>query len=117
MHLEGWFDFFSPDDIRVKGTRVGIEVILYDYIHRAKPPEEIAEDHPSVTLEQVFATILYYLHNKEAIAHYLADHLEYSRKAREQYEKNPAPVVLRLRKLKAEREARRLAEEASLPTR
>jgi len=35
MELESYFDFFAPDDIRVKGTRVGIETVLYEYIHRA----------------------------------------------------------------------------------
>jgi hypothetical protein len=28
MLLEDYFDFLRPDDIRVKGTRVGIETIL-----------------------------------------------------------------------------------------
>jgi len=29
MELETYFDFLAPDDIRVKGTRLGIETILY----------------------------------------------------------------------------------------
>jgi hypothetical protein len=33
MQLEEYFDFQRPDDIRVKGTRIGIETILYDFIH------------------------------------------------------------------------------------
>lgn len=28
MQLEDYFEFLRPDDIRVKGTRVGIETIL-----------------------------------------------------------------------------------------
>ncbi len=52
MQLEDYFDFQRPDDIRVKGTRVGIETILYDFIHRSRTPEEIAQSYPSVTLEQ-----------------------------------------------------------------
>lgn len=28
MQLEDYFDFQRPDDIRLKGTRVGIETIL-----------------------------------------------------------------------------------------
>jgi hypothetical protein len=28
MQLEDYFDFLAPNDIRVKGTRVGIETIL-----------------------------------------------------------------------------------------
>ena len=41
MQLEDYFDFLAPNDIRIKGTRVGIESILYEYIHRQLDPEEI----------------------------------------------------------------------------
>ena len=33
MQLEDYFNFLSEDDIRLKGTRIGIETILYGYIH------------------------------------------------------------------------------------
>ena len=36
MQLENYFDFQRPDDIRLKGTRVRIETILYDFIHRCR---------------------------------------------------------------------------------
>ena len=32
MQLEDQFEFLAADDIRVKGTRVGIETILTDYL-------------------------------------------------------------------------------------
>ena len=105
MQLEDYFDFQRPDDIRLKGTRVGIETILYDFIHCCRAPEEIVQSYPSVTLEQVYATILYYLHNKEAVSAYLADWLEHSHRMREEQRRNPSPAVRRLIKLKAEREA------------
>lgn len=101
MNLEDYFDFLAPDDIRIKGTRIGIESILYQYIHRSQSPEEIAAQFHSVTLEQVYATILYYLRQREAVTQYLADWLEFARHAREAQERNPPPVVLRLRQLKA----------------
>ncbi|MBW4491999.1 MAG: DUF433 domain-containing protein [Oscillatoria princeps RMCB-10] len=114
MQLEDYFDFQRPDDIRVRGTRVGIETILYDFIHRSRTPEEIAQSYPSVTLEQVYATILYYLHNKEAVSKYIADWLEWGERQRKEQELNPPPPVLRLRKLKAEREAMKKANESAI---
>jgi uncharacterized protein (DUF433 family) len=105
MQLEDYFNFLAPDDIRLKGTRIGIESILYEYIHRGQTPEEIAQRFDSVSLEQVYATILYYLHNQEAVHAYVTDWLEYSRKAREEQARNPPPAVERLRKLKAELES------------
>jgi uncharacterized protein (DUF433 family) len=105
MQLEDYFDFLAPDDIRVKGTRIGIESILYEYIHRSQPPEEIAKRFHTVTLEQVYATILYYLHNRAAVDAYLTDWLEFSHQARESQRRNPPPVVEKLRQFKAEHEA------------
>lgn len=99
MELESYFDFLAPDDIRVKGTRIGIETILYEYIHRGQPAEAIGVRYPSLTLEQVYATITYYLHNPEAINAYLEDWLEHGRRMREEQERNPPPVVVKLRAL------------------
>ncbi len=102
MQLEDYFDFLAPNDIRVKGTRVGIETILYDFIHRSQTPAAIAQTYPSLTLEQVYATITYYLHNKEEITQYLADWIEHGRRMRRAQARNPTPATLRLRETKAE---------------
>jgi hypothetical protein len=47
MQLEDFFDFLAENDIRLKGTRIGIETILYDYIYRARTAEEIADTYPN----------------------------------------------------------------------
>ena len=99
MQIEDYFNFLAEDDIRIKGTRIGIETVLDEYIHNNKTPEEIADRYHTVTLEQVYATILYYLQNQEKVGAYLEDYLEYCRKAREEFEKNPPPGVIRLRQL------------------
>ncbi|MDY6782389.1 MAG: DUF433 domain-containing protein [Cyanobacteriota bacterium] len=111
MQLEDYFNFLRPDDIRLKGTRIGIETVLYDFIHRSRPPEQIAQTYPSLTLEQVYATVLYYLHNKEEVTAYLTDWLQWSRKVREEQRLNPSPVVQKLIKFKEEQEAMEKAQE------
>ncbi len=103
--LENNFTFLAENDIRVKGTRVGIETILYEYIHNSKTPIVIADRYYTPTLEQVYATILYYLQNQEEVGAYLDDYLKYCQTAREEYEKDPPPGVARLRELIAEKEA------------
>ena len=103
MGMEGYFDFLAPDDIRLKGTRVGIETVLYDYIHRSQSPEAIAARYPSLTLEQVYATITYYLHNRARVEAYLADWLAHGQRMREEQDRNPPPVDDRLLTLAAER--------------
>ena len=103
--LEDNFMFLAENDIRLKGTRVGIETILYEYIHNSKMPVVIADHYYTPTLEQVYATILYYLQNQEEVGAYLDNHLKYCQTAREEYEKDPPPGVVRLRELIAEKEA------------
>ena len=105
MQLEEYFDFLSADDIRIKGPRVGIETVLYDFIHRSRSAEEIAASYPSVTLEQVYATILYYVRNRKPVERYLEKWLEWGKRMREAQDRNPPPVVVRLRAAKPQPEA------------
>ncbi|MFN0087641.1 MAG: DUF433 domain-containing protein [Blastocatellia bacterium] len=115
MNFEVYFDFLRPDDIRLKGTRIGIESILYEYLHRGRAPEEIAARFHTVTLEQVYATILYYLRNREAISKYVADWLEWSRSMRQEQALNPSPAIARLRELKAQPSSQPVESNAQVP--
>jgi uncharacterized protein (DUF433 family) len=103
MKLEDYFDFFADDDIRIKGTRVGIESVLYDYVYRNQTAERISENFPNLKIEQVYATILYYLNNREKVEKYLLDWLSFSQEMREKQAENPPPVILRLQKFKEEK--------------
>ena len=102
MVFEDYFDFLAPNDIRIKGTRVGIETVLYDFIHQSKSPDAIAACYPSLTLEQIYATITYYRHNKEAVTLYLADWLEQGDRMRKGQRRNPPPVVSKLLRVAAD---------------
>jgi len=82
MQLEDYFDFLSPDDIRIKGHRIGVESVLYEYIFRARTPEEIADLFPSLSLEQILATLLYYQRNKVQVDAYLAAWIEHGERMR-----------------------------------
>jgi uncharacterized protein (DUF433 family) len=74
--LENYFQFIpSPDGstvhaIRITGTRVGIEYVLREYLDGASP-EELALRFPTVSLEQIYATITYYLAQRQQVAQYL----------------------------------------------
>ena len=100
------FEFLSEDDIRIKGTRIGIESVLYESLHLSQTPEEIVQHFHTLTLELVYATILYYLQNPVKVGDYLANNVKYSQMLREGYEKNPPPGVVRLRQLKAEKQTK-----------
>lgn len=102
MELERYFEFLGPDDIRIKGTRVGIETVLDDYLSGASP-EEIAARYRSLTLEQVYATITYYLSHQKDVDAYLERWRSYSEAAWQEQQRNPSPATRRLRELKARR--------------
>lgn len=112
--LEEYFEFAAPDDIRLKGSRIGIESVLYEYVHRLQSPEAIQQTFPSLTLEQVYAAILYYLQNRLRLEAYLAGWLEFGRQAREAQQQNMPAAVIRLRALKAEISASGLPVEVYL---
>ena len=100
MELESYFEFLNNEkDIRVKGTRIGIEIIIEDFLDGASP-EEVAIRYPSLSLEQVYATITYYLANQQKIDEYIEAGWQEIEKAAQTQEKNPPGVVQRLRQLK-----------------
>lgn len=79
MRLEDYFEFekFQTEHgeverIRIKGHRIALENVL-EYYNSGRTAEEIQRQvYPALTLEQVYATITYYLHHKAAVEEYLA---------------------------------------------
>ena len=63
MKLENCFEFINPETIRIKGTRVGIEIVIEKFLDSASP-KDIQRHYPHLTLKQIYATITYYLFNK-----------------------------------------------------
>lgn len=112
--LTDYFNFLTPGDIRLKESRIGIETILYEYIDRGHSPEEIAQTYPSLTLEQVYATILYYLQNQETISEYMRNWIEHGHTMREEQRRNPPPVSEKLRQLRAKRKAMKQTNESQI---
>ena len=107
VQLEDYFDFLNPDDIRIKGHRIGIDNVIEYYLQGCSP-EQIQEHFPTLDLEQIYATITYYLHNKGEIDAYM----ERLNNWREQHyqkslTKEPAAVVKRIKALKVQQEKER----------
>jgi uncharacterized protein (DUF433 family) len=113
MELEGYFDFLSPDDIRIKGTRVGIEFVLRDYREGASP-EEIVLRYPTLSLEQIHATVTYYLHHQDTVDAYLARWREQGEVAWEEQRRHPSEFVRDLRQ-RIEQQRRALQAADKLP--
>jgi uncharacterized protein (DUF433 family) len=102
MKLEDYFDFLTPDDIRLKGHRIGIDDVLTYYLE-GYTPEEMAAHLPTLSLEQIHATITYYLRNRAEVDAYLARLVARREERYQEWATDPAPVVQRLRALKTQR--------------
>lgn len=108
--LEDYLEFLSPNDIRLKGHRIGIDDVINYYL-QGYSPEQILAELPSLNLEKIHATITYYLRNRTELDAYMA-RLAAWREQRYQAESaNPSPVGQRLRALKAQRAKRQAISE------
>src|SRR5260370_26551314 len=78
MQLEDYFlfekfpsKFGEVERIRIKGHRIAIQNVL-EYYKAGKTAEQIQREvYPSLTLQEVYATITYYLHNQQEVEAYI----------------------------------------------
>jgi uncharacterized protein (DUF433 family) len=91
--IERFFDVLRPDDIRIKGHRIGIEDLLLLY-RDGFVLEQLAVRFPTLTTAEIGATLRYYELNRERIDRYLDEGEERYRRARQAQRDNP-PEALR----------------------
>lgn len=58
--------------IRVEGTRVPFEIIVYAF-NRGDTPEQIVQSYPTVTLAKAYGVIAFYLNHTAEADEYLAE--------------------------------------------
>jgi uncharacterized protein (DUF433 family) len=119
MKLDDYFDFATHhfdevgqvDTIKFKGSRIGLEHVIEPFL-KGDSPERIFQGYRhSLTLEQVYAAITYYLHNKDQVDAYLKRGDEIADYYYQDYlKKEPPEVVKRLRALKAAKLAAQATE-------
>jgi uncharacterized protein (DUF433 family) len=109
--LEDYFEFLDPNDIRIKGHRIGIDNVIGYYLQGCTP-EQIIEHFPSLNLENIYATITYYLHNKEELDAYM-ERLNAWREQRYQEWRStePSPMIKRLRAIQDQRNREQVKRE------
>lgn len=104
MQLEDYFEFLEPDDIRIKGHRIGIDNVINYYL-QGYSPEQILSELPTLNLEKIHAAITYYLHNRAEMDAYM---LRLAKWQEQHYQESlaaePSPVMKRLKQWKAQKE-------------
>lgn len=97
MQLEDYFEFDEQTGaIRIKGHRVWLEHVV-ERFKKGYEPKRIHEELDTLSLEEIYAAILYYLHNTEAVERYLADLDAFEAEQVRKQEENPSPLILRMR--------------------
>jgi uncharacterized protein (DUF433 family) len=100
--LADYFDYDSATDaIWIKGHRVGVDLILDSYL-AGKNMVELQEEFESLTAEELYAAITYYLLNKDELDRWLEQtHAEAARHMADA-DAHPLPATLRIRQMREE---------------
>ena len=108
MQLEEYFEFLEPDDIRIKGHRIGIEDVI-NYHLKDYTSQQILEELPTLNLKKIDATLTYYYQNKPRIDAYIQRLNEWQEEQYQQWlNTEPSPLIKRLRQLKAQRKQQQI---------
>jgi len=102
---------------RVAGTRVSLDSVVLAF-QDGQSAEEIQRNFPTLTLEQVYGTITYYLGHRQAVDEYLVQQRTAWEQARAKNDQRPSAAIARLRQMRAEKagHARGAAHASSLIT-
>ncbi|KPA15928.1 protein containing DUF433 [Candidatus Magnetomorum sp. HK-1] len=99
LNFKDYFEIFEPGVVRLKGYRIGIEHVIKSY-QEGYSPEQIAQEYPGLNLEKIYATLTFYLHNKNAVDKYISELLSWTELRMQEDDKKTKPAaVKRIRKL------------------
>ncbi|MEX0716877.1 MAG: DUF433 domain-containing protein [Planctomycetaceae bacterium] len=62
----------SQGGLRIAGTRVGLESVVYAW-RGGETPEQTVANYPTLSVEQVHGALAFYFRNREAIDRYMLD--------------------------------------------
>lgn len=80
--------------MRVGSTRVSLDSVVIAF-KQGYSPEEIALDFASLTLDEVYSAINYYLQHKSEVEQYLAERAEQNEQFRNEAEARFDPQAIR----------------------
>jgi uncharacterized protein (DUF433 family) len=91
--------------LRVGATRVSLDSVVYAF-HQGHSAETIQQQFSSLSLEETYGAIAYYLANREEVDRYLERQEKLWEDFRKLSEQVPNPVVNRLRALRTAKSAK-----------
>jgi uncharacterized protein (DUF433 family) len=86
--------------LRVGDTRVSLDSVVYSF-RQGHAPETIRQQYSTLSLEEVYGALAFYLANREEVDRYLERQQQAWDQLRQKAEQQPPAVVERLRALQA----------------
>jgi len=81
---------------RLSGSRVSLDSVVHSY-WEGQSPEAIAEDFPTLSLEQIHGAIAFYLRHRQEIDQYMASQEKRWEEFRLESQAKHSPLVKRIR--------------------
>lgn len=94
MEPEDYFDFYPNGVMRLKGHRIDLEHVVYEYNHGMGMPE-LLERFPSLNQEKIQACLDYYLAHKEKIDQDIERWREEDELAYQKQQSDPRVIALK----------------------
>lgn len=91
----------SQDELggwQIGESRIPLERVINEY-NRGETPEQIVSNFPALDLADVYAVIVYYLHNRSEVESYMRQREEHARRIRHDIETRFPSTELRQRLL------------------
>jgi uncharacterized protein (DUF433 family) len=87
--MENNYVSVEGDSYRITGTRVSLDSVVYDYLSGLSP-ESIADNFDSLSLEQVYGAITFYLSNRDEVdRHLMRNRIKFDALRKQARESNP----------------------------
>ena len=93
----------SSGNIRIGNTRVTLDSVVTAF-RNGSTAEQLAHEFPVLQLDEIYATIAYYLQHRTEIDNYLSDQAIESQTTRESIERDQATQRMRKRLLELRRQ-------------
>lgn len=100
-----YLDIHAPDNVRVRGTRIDLSLVVDDYME-GQLPEQTQLNYPTLELEAIYGVIAYYLGHREVVDQYVTARKREAREVEARYRAQPeSPLVARLKAIRASNRA------------
>ena len=100
MNVDDYLDTEDPDGTRLKGHRIWLNDILYEVVFNYRTVEELAARFPTLKIDELYASLLYFETHREQCLKNLTDHLDWIRRNVDAHAQESREIMDRLRQRK-----------------